>query len=126
MIREKVQFVVERTVCSCDRCGQQITAEDDRSEWQEKFAIRFRGGYGSVFGDGSSVAGDFCQSCIHQVLGKYLRVVPDDPFHPVNELQQGPQRIYQPSQDATSEEEDALCIIAAALKQHGLASDGDR
>jgi hypothetical protein len=37
--------------CICDRCGKKITL-DDIVEWEEKYLIRFTGGYGSVFGDG--------------------------------------------------------------------------
>ena len=51
-------------------------------EWQERFIVSFRAGYGSVFGDGNYIEGDFCQECIQAVLGKWLRVIDDDPFEP--------------------------------------------
>ena len=98
MIREKHKVIVERTVCTCDRCGKDIIREDDFSDWQERFAIRFRGGYGSVFGDGNTVEGDFCQNCIHEVLGKYCRIKLDSPFNTEHKVHGDPERIYQPNQ----------------------------
>lgn len=98
MIYEKHRILVERMVCVCDRCGKQIAEQEDRGEWQERFAIRFRGGYGSIFGDGNTVAGDFCQACIKQVLGAYLRIVPDPPSAPGQGTDNGPERIFQPDQ----------------------------
>ena len=98
MIRYQHKVLVERTVCTCDRCGKESIYEEDPVEWQERFSIRFRGGYGSVFGDGSSVEGDFCQACIHQVLGKYCRIRIDDPFDQKLPVTGDPEKIYQPNQ----------------------------
>lgn len=98
MIRYQHKVLAERTVCTCDRCGKDIIYEENPVEWQERFSIRFRGGYGSVFGDGSSVEGDFCQACIHQMLGKYCRIKIDDPFDPKQVVTGDPEKIYQPNQ----------------------------
>jgi hypothetical protein len=95
MIRRNQKFVVERCVCTCDRCGREMTFEEHTSDWQERFAIRFRGGYGSVFGDGNIVEGDFCQQCIHDTLGKYLRITQDGPFDCQYEQDGEPEKIYQ-------------------------------
>ena len=38
--------------CICDRCGKSITP-NNFVEWEEKQAMGFTGGYGSVFGDGA-------------------------------------------------------------------------
>jgi nitric oxide reductase large subunit len=73
---------VERLICTCDRCGSAVDKEQDMMEWQERFIVSFRAGYGSVFGDGNYVEGDFCQECIQTVLGKWLRVIDDNPFEP--------------------------------------------
>jgi hypothetical protein len=43
-------------------------------EWQESLQLRFTGGYGSVFGDGTKVAVDLCQHCVKELLGAYCRV----------------------------------------------------
>jgi hypothetical protein len=95
MIRENQKIVVERTVCTCDRCGREMTREDHSTEWEERFLIRFRGGYGSVFGDGNPVEGDFCQHCIYQLIGKYCRIKTDDPFQPEQSVSGDPERIFQ-------------------------------
>lgn len=71
---------VERLIFTCSRCGCAMSKEDDMMEWQERFIISFRAGYGSVFGDGNYIEGGFCQECIQSVLGQWLRVTDDDPF----------------------------------------------
>jgi hypothetical protein len=107
MIRQNHKVVVERTVCTCDRCGKDIICEENPAEWQERFAIRFRGGYGSVFGDGNAVEGDFCQSCINQLLGKYCRIKIDDPFDSTAPATDNPEKIYQPNQLDLAEQANA-------------------
>lgn len=104
MIREKQKIIVERTVCTCDRCGREITREDHSIEWAERFLIRFRGGYGSEFGDGSVVEGEFCQHCIYQLLGNYCRITTDDPLAPEHKVTGDPEKIGQPYQLADVEE----------------------
>jgi len=68
--------------CICDRCGKSITP-DAFIEWEEKQVIRFTGGYGSVFGDGTQVECDLCQSCVEALIGAFCRrvthVSPEDP-----------------------------------------------
>jgi hypothetical protein len=104
MIREKQKIIVERTVCTCDRCGREITREDHPDEWAERFLIRFRGGYGSQFGDGSVVEGEFCQHCIYQLLGAYCRITTDDPFQRAHSVSGEPAKIFQPYQFAEVDE----------------------
>jgi hypothetical protein len=89
---------VEKLVCTCDRCGRAMEEGFADLEWQERFIISFRCGYGSVFGDGNLVEGDFCQECIHAVLGKYLRVTSDDPFDAKHELSNEAEKVLQPYQ----------------------------
>lgn len=60
--------------CVCDRCGKKITP-DDIVEWEEKYLVRFTGGYGSVFGDGEQIECDLCQSCLHELIGPFCRRV---------------------------------------------------
>ena len=89
---------VEKLVCTCDRCGREMEQDSDDREWQERLIVSFRAGYGSIFGDGNFVEGDFCQECIKTVLGKWLRITDDIPFDsrhkPFNEAD----KIYQPHQ----------------------------
>ena len=51
------------TAIICDDCGKRITSEDI-IEWQEAYSIRLMGGYGSIFGDGTTVRIDLCQHCL--------------------------------------------------------------
>ncbi len=58
--------------CVCDRCGKKITP-DDVFEWEEKYLVRFTGGYGSVFGDGEQIECDLCQACLYELIGPFCR-----------------------------------------------------
>ena len=64
-------------------------------EWDERVSITFRGGYYSVFGDENLVEGDFCQHCIKDLLGQWLRVFVDDPFQPRRQPAYAETRAYQ-------------------------------
>lgn len=83
------------TYLSCDRCGREMFPNAIDCEHQECISIRFRGGYGSVFGDGSLVEADICQHCLAEVLGKHLRVTEDDPFAPKHQLSGEPKGVFQ-------------------------------
>jgi len=65
---------------TCNRCSCTIHPIDQIIEWQERFIVSFRAGYGSLFGDGNYIEGRFCQECINDVLGQWLKVTSDDPF----------------------------------------------
>lgn len=58
---------------TCDKCGKEIMS-DDVVEMQEAYHVRLTGGYGSIFGDESKVAADFCQQCLKELIGPYCRV----------------------------------------------------
>ncbi len=64
--------VIQETIVRCDRCGRDMVDRGNDCEWQERMVIHFRAGYGSIFGDGNLVDGDFCQHCVNATLGKYL------------------------------------------------------
>jgi len=57
----------------CDRCGFEELSDQPSSF--EMTAISFVAGYGSKFGDGSSVAIDLCETCLRETLGPWLRIV---------------------------------------------------
>jgi hypothetical protein len=80
MLQNNNEVITESNIFTCDRCGCSLSEVDDEMEWQERFIISFRAGYGSVFGDGNYIEGGFCQKCIQEVLGEWLRVTSDDPF----------------------------------------------
>lgn len=89
---------VERLICTCDRCGKAMEQDIAEIEWQERFIISFRAGYGSDFGDGTLVEGDFCQECIKSVLGKWLRITNDDFLNAKHKLTHDAEKIMQPYQ----------------------------
>jgi hypothetical protein len=64
----------------CDCCKNIIANRTEDGQWdnivevQEMHSINFVGGYGSLFGDMNRVKGDFCQSCLVMLLGKFLTI----------------------------------------------------
>ncbi|MGF6933462.1 hypothetical protein OKW41_002601 [Paraburkholderia sp. UCT70] len=48
--------VLELAAFTCDRCGRRITPDDDQWEWYEKVSLDWRGGFGSVFGEGAQMS----------------------------------------------------------------------
>jgi len=77
--------------CIGDRCGRIMPVDGKDFEYPERIAIDFVAGYGSVFGDGKRVRGDFCQHCVKKCLGRWLRRS-DEPGH------RSPHRALQPHQ----------------------------
>ena len=70
---EKVdQKVPEKIVC--DVCKKEYDCQKDFMEAQEFHHIRFTGGYGSVFGDMSTVRVDICQHCLLEMIKDYYVV----------------------------------------------------
>lgn len=66
-------------VVVCDRCGKSMSDDLPYEGYNNRTQIRFRAGYGSLFGDGNKVEGDLCDACLHQLLGRYLRIVEPGP-----------------------------------------------
>lgn len=96
-------FADEKSVCTCDRCGRVMEKDVVDGEWQERLIIAFRGGFGSVFGDGNLVEGSFCQECIQLLLGKWLRITNDNPFEQRHKLANDPEKGLQPYQSKMQE-----------------------
>lgn len=69
---------------ACDVCKKEYSlseqSRDDIVETQEFHHIRFVGGYGSIFGDGSKIQCDICQHCLKKVMGSYLVVDTSNSF----------------------------------------------
>lgn len=63
----------------CDRCGHEMDQADHRSGFHNLTMVRFRAGYASLFGDGRKVECDLCDACLFALLGRYARIVEDDP-----------------------------------------------
>jgi len=56
---------------TCDVCK---TEYSDEFDIQEFHCIHFVGGYGSVFGDGSTIKADICQHCLKKTFGDSILV----------------------------------------------------
>lgn len=61
----------------CDRCGLVMDEADHKSGYQNLTMLRFRAAYGSKFGEGRCVEGDFCDACLFELLAPYVRVIDD-------------------------------------------------
>lgn len=94
MLQQK-PITTHQIVCTCDRCHREMHTQKFDCEWDERLTISFRGGYNSVFGDGSLVECDLCQQCVKDMLEKYLRVTIDEPFDPKYKPQAEYYRAYQ-------------------------------
>jgi len=69
------QEVDELEYMECDCCHKKFyPGPEDLFEIQEFVHIRETGGYGSIFGDEAEIKGDFCQHCVKNLLGQYLRI----------------------------------------------------
>jgi hypothetical protein len=79
MIITKEKVVTEKVVdhIICDSCGLKYTPEN-YEDWQEILCLRFTGGYGSVFGDGTTMEAQICQLCVRLLLGNILRETEDE------------------------------------------------
>lgn len=74
----KQQEVDELEYIECNCCHKKFYPwTETLCAIQEFIHIRERGGYGSIFGDGSEIECDLCQHCVKKLLGAYLRVGSD-------------------------------------------------
>ena len=58
----------------CDVCKKEFPYTNSEMETQEFTMIHYRGGYGSIFGDGNEVELHMCQNCLKEKLGEYVRI----------------------------------------------------
>jgi len=74
MIKYSTQTVEQKVPESitCDVCKKVYDCKKDWEEVQEIYSMLFKGGYGSVFGDGNVLKLDICQHCMKKILGEYL------------------------------------------------------
>ena len=122
--RTRTVTVTENYV-TCDRCGREMLPKNQDCEHQERLAVRFRAGYGSVFGDGSLVELDLCQHCVKDVLRSWLRVTPDDPVDPAHPSagRGNPKGAYQQYQLEPAAEAEALREAMQRLLRKRPAAD---
>lgn len=74
VLEYKQKTVLEVAACMCDRCKRYMTVDD--LDWSEKVSLAYRGGFGSIFGDGCEICIDLCQQCVMETLGDWLRISP--------------------------------------------------
>lgn len=67
--------VIEEFICDCCEKAVRPNSDDldETIETHEMLHIRMDAGFGSIFGEGTKVEGDFCQACVNKLLGKFLR-----------------------------------------------------
>lgn len=94
-MRQTRTKTIQEELVVCDRCRREMGPDAKDFELQERTAIRFRAGYGSVFGDGNLVEADICQHCVQEIFGKYLRITEDDGFDPQHKFSDEASRAYQ-------------------------------
>lgn len=86
----------------CDRCGHVMDESEPPSGYNNLTLLRFRAGFGSRFGEGNFIEGDFCDACLFELLSPYVRVVDDaripdsDDFFRI----ESPRRLYAEHQIA--------------------------
>ncbi len=86
----------------CDRCGHVMDESGPPSGYNNLTMLRFRAGFGSRFGEGSFIEGDFCDACLFELLSPYVRIV-DDARIPVSDdffRIESPRRLYAEHQIA--------------------------
>ena len=110
---------LSETFVICDRCSREMVPNDQDCEYQERIAVRFRAGYGSVLGDGNLVELDLCQHCLAEVLGEWLRVMPDDPLESAHSLKGEPKGAYQEFQLREVLEAEGLLRTLRTVLQKG-------
>lgn len=77
--RKKVEELVV-TKITCDCCGKSYKTKGiNLLETQEFLSWEHSCGINSQFGDGNVLRLDLCQTCVDEVLGKYLKIEPGDP-----------------------------------------------
>ncbi|HEX7326363.1 MAG TPA: hypothetical protein VF292_13585 [Rhodanobacteraceae bacterium] len=83
-------------VAECDRCGHRMREADYASGYDNLALARFRAGAGSAFGAGHLIEGDFCDACLFELLGRYVRVIDDSQSPDTADLYQplSPRRLY--------------------------------
>jgi hypothetical protein len=86
----------------CDRCGHVMDESDHRSGYNNLTLLRFRAGFGSKFGEGSYIEGDFCDACLFELISPYVRVIDDERVPDSEEFFriQSPRRLFAEHQIA--------------------------
>lgn len=97
----------------CDRCGHAMDEAEPHSGYNNLTLLRFRAGFGSRFGDGNYVEGDFCDACLFALMAPYLRIIDDSQVPDSNDFFriQSPRRLFLEHQIAGSMAEGVLMTL---------------
>lgn len=97
----------------CDRCGHAMDEAEPDSGYNNLALLRFRSGFGSRFGDGSYIEGDFCDACLFELVAPYIRVIDDSQVPDSNDFFriQSPRRLFIEHQIAGAMAEGTLMTL---------------
>ncbi len=103
----------------CDRCGHVMDEADHKSGYQNLTMLRFRAAYGSKFGEGRCVEGDFCDACLFELVAPYVRVIDDRRVPDSTDFFriQSPRRLYLEHQIAGAMAEGILMTLGDWIAQ---------
>lgn len=76
MKQYKEVIVKEVLGITCDKCASEFQV--NTPEFNEFVSIQKDCGYVSIFGDGSIVTADFCQTCFNELVGSFITVTEDN------------------------------------------------
>jgi hypothetical protein len=104
----------------CDRCGRVMDQENRESGYNNLALLRFRAGYGSRFGDGNLVEGDFCDGCLFDLMGRYVRVIEDRDVPESDDVfrADSPRRLYAEYQMTQTLAQNVLMLMKDWLEQN--------
>ena len=72
-IKQSKEVKITAIVALKCNCCLRVVDKDDL-EFDDFLSIRLIAGFGSIFGDGNRIVGDFCPVCVKKTLGKFLEV----------------------------------------------------
>lgn len=103
----------------CDRCGHAMDEADHHSGFNNLTLLRFRAGFGSRFGDGNYIEGDFCDPCLFELVAPFVRVIDDSQVPDSNDFFriQSPRRLFAEHQVAGAMAEGVLMTLKDWINQ---------
>lgn len=103
----------------CDRCGHAMDEAEPHSGYNNLTLLRFRAGFGSRFGDGNYVEGDFCDACLFELMAPHVRIIDDSQVPDSNDFFriQTPRRLFLEHQVAGSMAEGVLMTLKDWIEQ---------
>lgn len=103
----------------CDRCGLEMDEAAPEPGFNNLALLRFRAGFGSRFGEGNYIEGDFCDACLFELLAPYTRIIDDSQVPDLNDFFriQAPRRLFLEHQIAGAMAEGVLMTLREWIDQ---------